>query len=116
MYLLSFVSLCVAMFWCVVGIFSPKAVFDDNLAERLGMVGVFAFCLARFVRLYEAGEMTSHLIPATVQVIGHAGLALYFTGAATAKLKAWRNRSEPPIPPLPEIQEQHLRKAHGGHK
>ncbi len=116
MYWVSAVSLAVVMALCFAGTFAPKTIFDDNLAERAGMAGIFMFCLARFTRLIEAGEMTSHLIPGTIQVIGHAGLALYFSGAAGAKIAAWRRKGQKRQPPMPPIIIDRLHGVRGGHK
>ena len=93
MWIVSAVSLGVTMLLCVVGILVPKAYYDDNLAQRLGMAGMFIFCWPRLVQLLETREITSLVMPVTAQVLGHVGLALFAIGTA---YKAWCHRPRRP--------------------
>lgn len=85
MYLISVISLSIVMGCCLCGIFSNS--FHDNLAQRLGMVGIFLFSLPRWIQLLQTQELTSVCMPADAQVLGHVGLALYCVGTTFKVLK-----------------------------
>lgn len=112
---ISAVSLSIVMSGCLVGTFAPTHVYNDNLAQRLGMFGVFMFCFQRFVLLMEHMELTSRYMPASAQLAGHIGLALFTIGTA---YKAWKHNAKlgKRKPPLPPISEKHLSGVIGGHK
>jgi hypothetical protein len=95
MWVVSAVSLTIVMVFCVIGVFIPKAYYDDNLAQRIGMAGVFMFSWPRLSMLLERQEITSVVMPVSAQVLGHVGLALFALGTA---YKAWKHR--PCRPPL----------------
>ncbi len=114
MWLVSAISLSVTMLLCVVGVFIPRTYYDDNLAQRLGMVGVFLFCWPRLVQLLERQEITGYVMPVTAQVFGHVGLALFAVGTA---YKAWKHRpckpndAAPPTSLKPGVRELTSREA-----
>jgi len=84
------------MLLCVVGVFVPKAYYNDNLAQRIGMAGVFMFCWPRLVQLFEHQMIRNNCMPVEAQVAGHVGLALFAIGTA---YKAWKHRPRPPSQP-----------------
>lgn len=88
-WLVSAVSLTLVMTLCVVGVFIPKKYFDDNLAQCVGMAGVFMFSWPRLSQLIEMRDITANTMPVSAQLAGHVGLALYALGTA---YKAWRHR------------------------
>lgn len=92
MWIVSAVSLAIVMALCVVGVFIPKRIYDDNLAQCVGMAGVFMFSWPRLAHLLDHQEITSIVIPALAQTAGHVGLALYALGTA---YKAWKHRPRP---------------------
>lgn len=96
MWLVSAVSLAVVMFLCVCGVFAPKAYYDDNLAQRLGMSGVFMFSWPRLMQLIELRDITANTMPVSAQIAGHVGLALFAVGTAY-KAYLRRPRIDPPV-------------------
>lgn len=102
MWIVSAVSLSLVMALCLVGVFIPKRFYDDNLAQCIGMAGVFMFCWPRLMQLLERQELTSIAMPALAQTAGHVGLALYAVGTA---YKAWqhRPRHRGTAPPTPKV-------------
>lgn len=91
MWLVSAISLSIVMALCVVGVFIPKKYYDDNLAQCIGMAGVFMFSWPRLMQLIEVRDITANTMPVSAQLAGHAGLALYAIGTA---YKAWRHRPQ----------------------
>jgi hypothetical protein len=89
MWIISAASLGVTMLLCVLGVFIPKVYYDDNLAQRIGMAGVFIFCWPRLVQLLEAREITGLVVPVPAQLAGHVGLAMFAVGTA---YKVWKHR------------------------
>lgn len=106
MWVVSVVSLAVTMILCLVGVFIPPRFYDDNLAQRIGMAGVFTVCWPRFWHLIDNQGFVGNCLPVAAQVLGHVGLALFALGTA---YKAWKYRpprlgSTPPPPkPLREL-------------
>lgn len=98
MWIISAVSLTIVMVLCVVGVFIPKRIYDDNLAQCIGMAGVFMFSWPRLAQLLERQEITSFVMPVLAQTAGHVGLALYALGTA---YKAWKHRPRPEGTPPP---------------
>lgn len=93
MWLISAVSLAIVMVLCAVGIFIPKKYFDDNLAQRVGMAGIFIICWPRLDQLIDRQEITGNCMPVTAQFAGHLGFALFAVGVA---YKAWKHRPRRP--------------------
>jgi hypothetical protein len=89
LWLVSAVSLSITMALCVVGVFIPKTYYDDNLLQRIGMTGVFAFCWPRLMQILDRFELTSATMPVSAQVFGHVGLMLFAVGTA---YKVWKHR------------------------
>jgi hypothetical protein len=89
MWIISAVSLTLVMGLCVIGAFAPRQYYAANLAQCIGMAGVFMFSWPRLALLIEHREITSIAMPVFAQVVGHTGLALYAVGTA---YKAWRHR------------------------
>jgi hypothetical protein len=85
-WIVSAVSLSITMGLCVAGVLTPKALYDANLFQRLGMAGMFAFSWPRLVQLFETHTITGNCMPVSAQVCGHVGIALYATGTA---FKVW---------------------------
>lgn len=122
MWIISAVSLAIVMALCVVGVFIPKRIYDDNLAQCIGMAGVFMFSWPRLAQLLEHRELTSIAMPAMAQTAGHVGLALYAMGTA---YKAWKHRprshdAAPPAPhPLRRVSDltpRDMLRVMGGHR
>lgn len=88
MWLVSALCLTVTMTLCVVGIFGPKAWYDDNLLQRLGMTGIFGICWPRLSQLLELQQLTNNCMPASAQLAGHIGFALFAVGLA------WKARQD----------------------
>lgn len=109
MWLISAVSLTIVMVLCFVGVFIPKKYFDDNLAQCVGMAGMFMFCWPRLAQLLERQEITANTMPVFAQLVGHTGLALYAMGTA---YKAWRHRPRDhgATPPNPASDKHPLRR------
>lgn len=89
MWIISAVSLFITMTLCVIGVFVSKKYYDDNLFQRIGMAGVFIFCMPRFIQLMSKQEITTVVMPLTAQLFGHVGLMLFAVGTA---YKAWKHR------------------------
>lgn len=108
MWLISAVSLTIVMALCLIGVFIPKKYFDDNLAQCVGMAGMFMFCWPRLAQLLERQEITANTMPVFAQLVGHTGLALYAMGTA---YKAWRHRPQrDATPPTPTPEKHPLRR------
>lgn len=117
MWIISAVSLTIVMALCVVGVFTPKRVFDDNLAQCIGMAGVFMFCYPRLVQILELRELTSLVVPALAQTAGHVGLALYALGTAYKAYKHRPHRDDiapPSSAPHPLRRASDLMRVFGG--
>lgn len=114
MFVVSAVSLFIVMVACAWGVCAPRRIFDDNIPQRVGMAGVFFFALPRFIALLENG-FTANCMPASAQLLGHVGMALYSIGTA---YKVWKHNAKlgKKKPPLPPISDEHLRRVFGGQK
>ena len=116
MWLVSAVSLAVTMILCLVGVFIPSRFYDDNLAQRAGMAGVFIVCWPRLVHLIDNQGFVGNCLPVAAQVLGHVGLALFAAGTA---YKAWKSRpprlgdAPPPPKPLRNLTHVGVSRAHG---
>jgi hypothetical protein len=80
MWLISAVSLFIVITSCTLGVFLPDRIFADNLAQRIGMIGVALFSLPRFLLLLKTQTLTAVCIPLEAQLMGHVGMALYCLG------------------------------------
>src|SRR5574341_765172 len=89
MWAISAVSLVIVMAGCLAGIFAPKHIYNDNLAQRIGMAGVFCFCWPRLAQIIDQQALSAQVVPAAAQLAGHVGMACFVLGTA---FKAWRHR------------------------
>lgn len=74
MWIVSFVCLWFVALMCVVGVLSP--VYEDNIAQRIGMA------LTCFGVLARANEIWYFEAVAPVSLMAHIGLALFAAGVA----------------------------------
>ncbi len=72
MWIMSFACLVFVAVMCVIGVLSP--IYEDNLAQRLGMALTCLGVLAR------ANEVWYSEAVAPVSLMAHAGLALFAAG------------------------------------
>lgn len=80
LWLVSAISLFVIMATCMLGVFTPSYIFNDNLFQRLGMTGMFFFSLPKFLMVVEQQSLQTNCLPALPQVLGHVGTALFCLG------------------------------------
>lgn len=99
MWVVSAVSLAVVMLLCVLGVFLPRRCYHGNLAQCLGMIGVFMFSWPKFASLVVHQHITSVVMPVSAQIAGHVGLALYALGTAYVEWR--RTASTDAVEPAP---------------
>lgn len=80
MWLVSATCLIIVITCCTLGVFSRA--FADNMAQRLGMIGIVFFSLPRLLMILKAQEVSGVCMPVDAQVLGHVGMALYCLGTA----------------------------------
>jgi hypothetical protein len=112
MWVVSAFALAITMACCFAGTFAPKHIYDDNIAQRIGMAGVFMVCWPRFWHLIDNQGFVGNCLPVTAQIFGHVGLAAYCAGTAW---KVWRHKPKRKPPP-PPISAKHLHSVRGGSK
>lgn len=110
LWIISAVALAITMVCCLAGTIAPKHVYDDNIAQRIGMAGIFMVCWPRFWHLIEHQGFIGNCLPVPAQVLGHIGLAAYALGTAW---KVWRHarkpRGGPQPPPIDPSLLRHVR-------
>lgn len=94
MWIVSAVSLIVIVVSCTVGVFAPRALYDDNLLQRVGMSGMVFFCLPRLMMILDEQALSARCMPATAQLLGHVGVACYCVGVWIETLRNRRCETE----------------------
>lgn len=103
MYTITVVSLAVVMALCVIGTFS--CVFDDNLAQRVGMIFIFLGFIPKLKDVIQ----THDIVPGAW--MAYAGLAAYAVGTSW---KAWKHRKSTKQNILETLDKSKWRHVAGG--